>query len=162
MKKWMTLMLIGSMIVSCGNAQNRAEGQQGDAVEVQSSKGKTIKMTKADFLKKIADYENNPNEWKYLGDKPAIVDFYANWCGPCRSIAPALEELAKEYQDEIYIYKVNTDKEHDLSAALGITSLPSLLFIPMDGQPQMATGAMPKENFKKIIEDFLLKTSKSK
>ena len=162
MNKWITLMLVGSMIVSCGNAQNKTENSVANGVEMQSQQVGTIKMTKADFLKKIADYENNPTEWKYLGDKPALVDFYANWCGPCRSISPILEELAKEYKDKIYIYKVNTDKEHDLSAALGITSLPSLLFIPMEGQPQMATGAMPKENFKKIIEDFLLKKSTSK
>ena len=160
MKKWIILLLVSGMFVSCGNAQTRTGANESGVVENQKKKVGTIKMTKADFLKKIADYENNPNEWKYLGDKPAIIDFYATWCGPCRSISPVLEELAEEYKGKIDIYKVDTDKEHDLSAAMGITSLPSLLFIPAEGQPQMATGAMPKEQFKKIIEDFLLKKSK--
>lgn len=113
-------------------------------------------MTRADFLKKVADYEKNPREWKYLGDKPAIVDFYATWCGPCRTISPILEELAKEYKDQIYIYKVDTDQEKELAAAMGIRSLPTLLFIPKDGQPQMGQGAMPKEDLKKAIEEILL------
>lgn len=159
MKKWMTLLLIGSLFVSCGNAQNTPTETQvkTESTAQDGKKAGTIKMTKADFLKKIADYEKNPTEWKYKGDKPAIVDFYADWCGPCRSISPVLEELAKEYDGQIYIYKVNTDKERELSSALGIQSLPSLLFIPMEGQPQMAKGALPKETFKKIIDDFLLK-----
>ena len=159
MKKLMTLLLVGSLFISCANAQNKASetGVKSESAVKSEVKAGTVKMTKADFLKKIADYEKNPTEWKYLGDKPAIVDFYANWCGPCRSIAPVLEELAKEYDGKIVIYKVNTDKERELSGALGIQSLPSLLFIPMDGKPQMATGALPKETFKKIIDDFLLK-----
>lgn len=157
MKKWMTLLLISGLFFSCGNAQNKSEDPATNVVSAEKGKIGTVKMTNADFLEKIADYEKNPTEWKYLGDKPAIVDFYADWCGPCRSIAPVLEELAKEYEGKIVIYKVNTDKERDLSAAMGIQSLPSLLFIPMEGQPQMAKGALPKETFKKIIDDFLLK-----
>lgn len=117
---------------------------------------KTIMLTKADFLKKVADYEGNPDEWKYLGDKPAIVDFYASWCGPCKAIAPILEELAAEYDGKIYIYKVDTEAEQELAAAFGIRSIPSLLFIPMNGQPQMAQGALPKETFKQAIEEVLL------
>ena len=162
MKKWMTLMLAGCLFASCSQAQNKVEADQTSAEAVQKTKGKTLRLTKADFLKKIADYESNPNEFRYLGDKPAIIDFYANWCGPCRSIAPVLEELADEYKDQIYIYKVNTDKERDLSAAMGITSLPSLLFIPMEGQPQMSVGALPKETFKQLIEEFLLKKQENK
>ena len=159
MKKLMIMLLMGSLSLSCANAQDKTTEKDAEVSSVQKvdKKGGTIKMTKSDFLIKIADYEKNPNEWKYLGDKPAIIDFYANWCGPCRSISPVLEELAKEYDGQIHIYKVNTDKERDLSGALGIQSLPSLLFIPMEGKPQMATGALPKETFKKIIEGFLLK-----
>ncbi|MDR2968958.1 MAG: thioredoxin [Tannerellaceae bacterium] len=123
----------------------------------QENKMKTIQLTKADFLSKVANYEVSPNEWKYLGDKPAIVDFYADWCGPCKMIAPILEELATEYGDSIYIYKVNTEKEQELAAAFGIRSIPSLLFIPMSGQPQMAQGAMPKNSFKEAIDKVLLK-----
>jgi thioredoxin len=118
---------------------------------------KTIHLTKSDFLTKVANYETTPNEWKYLGDKPAIVDFYASWCGPCKTIAPILEELAAEYGDQIYIYKVDTEEEQELAAAFGIRSIPTLLFIPMDGEPQMAQGAMPKASFKEAIEKVLLK-----
>ena len=117
---------------------------------------KTIKLNKADFLTKVANYESTPNEWKYLGDKPAIIDFYADWCGPCRSIAPVLEELAEEYGDKIYIYKVDTEKEQELAALFGIRSIPSLLFIPMNGKPQMAMGALPKSELKKAIDEILL------
>lgn len=118
---------------------------------------KTIAITKADFLTKIANYETNPKEWKYLGDKPALIDFYADWCGPCKVVAPILEELAAEYEGKIYIYKVNTEKEEELAAAFGIRSIPSLLFIPMEGQPQMAQGALPKKTLKEAIDSVLLK-----
>lgn len=117
---------------------------------------KTIQLTKDEFLKRVADYETNPSEWIYLGDKPAIVDFYADWCGPCKMVAPILEELAAEYGDDIYIYKINTEEEPDLSAAFGIQSIPSLLFIPMNESPQMAMGAMSKADFKRAIEEVLL------
>lgn len=116
----------------------------------------TIELTKADFLKKVADYETNPTEWKYLGDKPALIDFYASWCGPCKMVAPILEELAAEYGDSVAIYKVNTEKEPELSAAFGIRSIPSLLFVPMDGLPQMARGAMSKADFRQAIDEILL------
>ena len=118
---------------------------------------KTIELTKADFLTKVANYETSPNEWKYLGDKPALIDFYASWCGPCKMVAPILEELAAEYGDSIVIYKVDTEKEQELAAAFGIRSIPSLLFIPMEGKPQMAQGAMGKADFQKAINEVLLK-----
>ncbi|MCL2650580.1 MAG: thioredoxin [Candidatus Azobacteroides sp.] len=118
---------------------------------------KTIKLTKADFLTKIANYETDPKGWKYLGDKPAIIDFYADWCGPCRMVAPLLEELAEEYAGKIYIYKVDTEAEQELAGIFGIRSIPSILFIPMTGQPQMAQGALPKSELKRAIDDFLLK-----
>ena len=122
----------------------------------QTNTMKTIALTKADFLTKVANYETNPTEWKYLGDKPALVDFYASWCGPCRMVTPILEELAGEYEGKIVVYKVNTEKEPDLAAAFGIRSIPSILFIPMSGKPQMLQGAMPKDAFKKAIEEYLL------
>ena len=117
---------------------------------------KTIELTKESFSQKVVNLESTSNEWKYLGDKPAIVDFYADWCGPCRSIAPILEELAEEYDGQIYIYKVNTQEEQEIAAAFQIRSIPSLLFIPMEGQPQMAQGALPKSTFKQAIEEVLL------
>lgn len=120
------------------------------------NKVKTIHLNKIDFLKKVANYEANPNEWKYLGDKPALIDFYADWCGPCKAVAPVLEELAKEYDGEIYIYKIDTEGELELSALFGIRSIPSLLFIPMNGTPQMAQGALPKNALKEAIDKVLL------
>lgn len=117
---------------------------------------KTIALTKADFLTKVANYEKNPTEWKYLGDKPALIDFYASWCGPCKALAPVLEELAAEYGDSIYIYKVNTEQEQELAAAFGIRSIPTLLFVPRDGKPQIAQGALPKTSLKEAIDKVLL------
>lgn len=111
-------------------------------------------LTKETFQKKVFDYENN-KEWKFAGQKPCIVDFYADWCGPCKMIAPVLEELSKEYEGKIDIYKVDTEKERELSAVFGIRSIPSLLFIPIDNQPQMVAGAIPKASFKKTIEEVL-------
>jgi thioredoxin len=116
----------------------------------------TIHLTKAEFLQKVANYETSPNEWKYLGDKPCLIDFYADWCGPCKAVAPILEELAREYGDKIVIYKIDTDKEQELAAAFGIRSIPSLLFVPKTGKPQMAQGAMPKDQLKKAIDEILL------
>lgn len=121
------------------------------------SNGKVIHIGKTEFVEKIYDYEKNPDKWNYNGKKPAIVDFYADWCGPCRMLSPTLESLAHKYKDKIIIYKVNTDKERELAAAFGITSLPTLLFIPMDKMPQVAQGALPKEDLEKAINDFLLK-----
>ena len=115
-----------------------------------------IHLTKAEFLKKVADYVENPGEWKFLGDKPAIVDFYAAWCGPCRSIAPVIDELADEYKDKVDIYKVDTEAERELAGVFGIRSIPSILFIPLNGKPQMAQGAMPKQEFVRLIDEILL------
>lgn len=115
----------------------------------------TIELTQAEFLKKVADYKNNPDEWKYLGDRPAVVDFYATWCGPCRMVAPILEELAGEYSDKVVIYKVDVDKEKELAADFGIRSIPTFLFIPLEGDPQMTSGAMSKGDFKKRIDQLL-------
>jgi len=111
-------------------------------------------LTKDTFKLKVFNFEEN-KEWKYEGSKPAIIDFYADWCGPCKIVAPLLEELKAEYNGKLEIYKVNTEEERELSAMFGIQSIPSLLFIPLTGQPQMAMGALPKETFKKAIGDVL-------
>lgn len=110
-------------------------------------------------MEKVANFEENPDKWVYLGDKPAIIDFYADWCGPCKTIAPILEELAAEYDGQIYIYKVDTEAEQQLAAEFGIRSIPSLLFVPMGEAPQMAQGALPKDAFKQAIDEVLLKES---
>ena len=115
----------------------------------------TINLTKEEFIKKVMDYTNNPSEWKYLGDKPAIIDFYASWCGPCRMLAPIMDKLAKEYEGKIYIYKVDTEAEEELSQLFGIRSIPSILFIPMEGKPMMTQGALPKAELKRMINENL-------
>lgn len=106
------------------------------------------------FKEKVFDYVNE-KEWKYKGDKPAIIDFYADWCSPCKMLAPILEEIDAEYNDKIQIYKINTEEEQELSYAFGIQSIPSILFIPLDDQPRMAVGALPKNNLEEIIKDVL-------
>ncbi len=111
-------------------------------------------LTNETFKKKVFNYDIN-KEWKFEGNRPAIIDFYADWCGPCKMVAPVLEELKKEYGDSLDIYKVNTDEERELSSVFGIQSIPSLLFIPLDGQPQMAMGALPKESFRRAIQEVL-------
>lgn len=115
----------------------------------------TEHLTKQDFIDKIFDYENE-KEWNFKGDLPVIIDFYADWCGPCRSVAPALEELSNEYEGKLKIYKINTELESELSEAFGIQSIPTFLFIPMRGAPMMQKGALPKKTFKDVIEERLL------
>lgn len=112
-------------------------------------------LTKETFKSKVFDFEKN-KDWKFEGKKPAIIDFYADWCGPCKMIAPILEELKSEYGEKIDIYKVDTEQERELSSIFGIQSIPSLLFIPAEGQPQMSMGALPKESFKKAINEVLM------
>ena len=116
---------------------------------------KVVHITKADFLKKVYDFEKNPDEWKYLGSQPAIVHFYADWGGPCRQLSPVLDELAKEYSGKLTIYKVNVDNERGLATFFGIRSIPTLLFIPMKGKPQRSLGALSKTELKGIIKDVL-------
>ena len=149
MKKTVMMLFMAVAVASCGNAQSSNNNKKDTTM-------KTIELTKADFLTKVANFETNPTEWKYLGDKPAIIDFYASWCGPCKLVAPILEELAAEYGDSIVIYKVNTENEQELAAAFGIRSIPSILFVPVNGKPQMAMGAMPKSSFKELINKVLL------
>ena len=114
-----------------------------------------IHITNDQFKKLVFDYEKN-KEWKYQGTKPCIIDFYADWCGPCHMMSPRLEEVAKEYSGKLIVYKVNTDQERELSASLGIQSLPTLLFIPQNGKPQGSLGAIPKEALVKAINEVLL------
>ncbi|MDP4283666.1 MAG: thioredoxin [Bacteroidota bacterium] len=115
----------------------------------------TIQITTQDFKEKVFNYETE-KDWKYKGELPAIIDFYADWCGPCKMVAPILEELSNEYEGRLAIYKVNTDKEQELSSVFGIQSIPTMLFIGADGEPMMQPGAYPKHILKKIIEENLL------
>jgi len=111
-------------------------------------------LTKETFKSKVFDYETN-NEWKYEGNIPCVIDFYAEWCGPCKMVSPILEELSKEYDGKINIYKINTEVEQELSQTFGIRSIPSILFVPVGDKPQMSQGALPKETFKKVFKEIL-------
>ncbi len=116
-----------------------------------------IHITKAEFIKKVYDYTINDKVLHYKGDKPAIIDFYADWCGPCRKLSPILEEVATEFKKDIYIYKVNTDKEPEIARAFGIRALPTLLFIPLEGEPEGNEGFLTKEQLYEAIYKVLLK-----
>jgi thioredoxin len=111
-------------------------------------------LTKESFLKKVFDYENN-KEWKFEGELPAIIDFYADWCGPCKMVAPILDELADEYNGKINIYKIDTEAEQELAGTFGIRSIPSMLFIPINEKPRMSVGALPKDGIKEVMEEVL-------
>lgn len=111
-------------------------------------------LTSETFKQKVFNYETN-KEWKFEGNLPCLIDFYADWCSPCKMVAPVLEELQKEYEGKINIYKINTEEQQELAGVFGIRSIPSLLFVPQEGQPQMAQGALPKESFVKSIEEVL-------
>lgn len=116
----------------------------------------TIHLTKRDFLTKVANYEVDYQEWKYLGERPALIDFYASWCGPCKGLAPVLEELSDEYEGKIDIYKIDIDEEAEIANIFNIRSVPTLLFVPMNGNPQIAQGALPKPVLKEAIDKVLL------
>jgi thioredoxin len=117
---------------------------------------KVVQLTAQDFKDKVFNYETG-KEWKYEGTLPAIIDFYADWCQPCKMVAPVLEDLALEYAGKIMVYKVNTENEQELASVFGIQSIPTILFVPKVGQPQAAMGALPKHTFDKVIMDVLLK-----
>lgn len=162
MKNLRTILFILAAIVavSCSNStETKAQAEQTTAApdKADDSDGKVIHMNKDMFIERVMDYETNKEDWIYKGDRPAIIDFYADWCKPCKLIAPIMDELAMEYKNDIYIYKVDTQVERELASVFGIRSIPAVLFIPMEGKPQMSTGALPKETFKSAIDDFLLK-----
>ncbi len=144
-----SIMLV-ALLSACGEKvkENKQEKQKPTG---------SIHLTKAEFLTKVTNFETNPTEWKYLGDKPCIIDFYATWCGPCKTVAPILEEIANEYKGKIYVYKIDVDAQPEIAAAYGIQSIPTILFCPMTGNPQITQGAMPKEAFTKAVAEILIK-----
>ena len=122
-----------------------------------TAESKVKHLTYKEFLSKVWNFESNPNTFVYKGKLPAVIDFYADWCGPCRRVAPIMEKMAKEYDGKLLVYKVNVDQEKDLSSVFNVTSIPMVLFIPMEGQPMKQVGALPEEGYRKVIEDQLLK-----
>ncbi len=117
---------------------------------------KTRHISKQEFLREVANYEANPDKFVFLGRRPVLIDFYASWCGPCKALAPILDELTEEYAGRVDIYKVNVDEEEELAAKFNVRSIPTLLFIPLKGQPQITSGVMPKSTLKEAIEKVLL------
>ena len=155
--RFLTLLFAAAMAFAVSACNSGKGGDAAQTTTEQTATVKAVHITKAEFLAKVMNYEKNPQEWIYLGDKPCLIDFYASWCGPCKRLAPVLDELAQEYAGEIYIYKVNTEEERELAAVFGIRSIPTLLFCPMGENPQIAQGALPKEQLKEAIEKVLLK-----
>jgi thioredoxin len=167
MKKLTYLFLLPAVfLMSCSGTGSSQDASQAGPATIQKADGgiekttasvKPEHLTAQTFKIKVMDYEKNPQQWVFEGDKPAIVDFYADWCRPCRMIGPILEELAVEYDGKIDVYKINTDEQRELASVFGIESLPTVLFIPMQGKPSMQKGALPKESYKQIIDEFMLK-----
>lgn len=148
------LLVAGVYITAC--TQTGSENKTPVIATSTPEAGKVIQMDKAMFISKVFDYQANPDKWVYKGDKPCIIDFYADWCGPCKKVAPIMSELATQYKDEIVIYKVNTDLEKELAGIFNIRSIPSILFCPIEGQPTMTMGAQPKTEFDKLVKTVLL------
>lgn len=150
-KTLITLLLL--TVSTAGHAQKSKEGTN-DSTVVPTT------LTEYEFNMKIANIQENPNEFKYLGERPCVIDFYADWCRPCRILSPILNELAQEYAGKVDFYKINVDNERSLATAFSIRSIPTLLFIPMSGKPTLMQGASPKAELKKIIDELLLKKTK--
>ena len=121
------------------------------------TESKVKHLTYSGFLKKVWNFESNPTTFIYKGDVPAVIDFYADWCGPCRRVAPIMEKLAEEYEGRLVVYKINVDQEKELATAFQAKSIPMVLFIPLEGQPMKQVGAMSEESYRKIVEEHLLK-----
>ena len=142
---------------SMGNNRSEITDRQKKSIDSNATGGIVNYLTTAEFKEMVMDYDLHPQEWVFEGSRPAIVDFYATWCGPCKMTAPIVEELAKEYNGKIDFYKVDIDKEPEIADAFGIQSIPTFLFIPVKGAPTIQMGAMQKEDLEKIIKSVLVK-----
>ena len=146
---------VETTVTQAKNAQQ--VDKKASSLDAKSGDGKVNYLTTSDFKKKVMDYEKHPDEWVFEGKRPAIIDFYATWCRPCKMTAPVVEELAKNYQGKIDFFKVDIDKEQELAKIFDIQSIPTFLFIPLNGQPTEQMGAMEKEDFEKIIKLVIFK-----
>ena len=167
-----TMVILSTFLMQCsgqskeaGLDEKKAAGIETTA-NIEKSAGATVHLTKAEFLKKVMDYEKNTETWKFEGARPCIVDFYADWCAPCRITSPILEDLAKQYAGKIDIYKVDVDDEQELASVFGVQSIPSFLFCPMEGEPAMSSGIAntpdaTRQMFIDQIEQYLLKGKKN-
>ena len=156
---FLTMTAIAIIFSACGN-QNKESTKNTEKVSTAANTSDSEKLTKALFVQKIWDYTKSPNDWKYLGNKPAIIDFYADWCGPCKIASPILDEIGIEYAGKVLVYKINTDQEQELAQVFGISGIPAFLYIPVSGKPVMMSGiGRSKEDTKKIfienIEKYL-------
>ncbi len=160
MKKTIFASIFFTFIVAyaCSSNGNDKDPVAPSDVQKETSAGNVAYLTTDQFRQIVWDYKANPNTWIYKGDIPCVIDFYADWCRPCKLVAPIMEDMAKEYKGKVRFYKVNTDQERELSAVFKISSIPAVLYIPKTGEPQMSVGALPKETFEKAINDvFKLK-----
>jgi thioredoxin len=149
MKIFKNILISVAILIPAGSLLSQTENKKAATDTV-------IVLDKAGFLEKIYNYEKNPGEWIYEGNLPCIIDFYADWCPPCKKVAPVLKDLAAEYKGQVIFYKINVDKERELAAAFKISNIPTFFFIPAGENPQSAAGALPRETFVKVIEEFLL------
>ncbi len=152
------LLLAGITFFGCGSTdQNKSEDTKVSETTIDDD-GKTHPehLTYATFKEKVWDFETNPQEWKYLGTEPCIIDFYADWCQPCKMVAPIMEELANDYNGKVKIYKIDTQTERELASIFQITGIPAILFVPQNGQPMKQAGAMSKDYYEQVINEFLL------
>ena len=145
MRKTILLAMVILATAFTANAQDKKE------------ESKVKQLTYKEFTKKVWDFEKDPSTFIYKGKLPAVIDFYADWCGPCRRVAPIMEKLATEYDGKLLVYKINIDQEKDLASAFQVKSIPMVLFIPMEGQPMMQVGAMQEAEYKKVVEEHLIK-----
>ncbi len=154
----LTLAAAAMLFTACGN-QKKGDSKTQNAIAVASENSNgSEKLTKALFVEKVWDYPSSPKEWKYKGDKPAIIDFYADWCGPCKIASPILDEVGSEFEGKIVVYKINTDQERELAQVFGIQGIPAFLYIPATGKPVMMSGiAQSKEETKQMFIDNIEK-----
>lgn len=150
--------MLGLLITSCSNIRGNQE--KNDTLGTTDKKAvvtvKPEQLTYDGFLKKVWNFEAHPNQWVYEGKEPCVIDFYADWCGPCKRVAPIMEEMAQKYNGKVKIYKVNVDKEQKLAAVFRITSIPAVMFSPVKGKPMMQVGLLPHDYYSKIIDEHLL------